>query len=272
MRKAFSELLQFFLNHLSRYPTATTINYGWSFGSLLGLCLIMQIITGLMLSAFYLPSVELAFFSVERIMRDVENGWLLRYMHSNGASFYFILIYLHIFKAILIKSYRGSSIKLWVWYSGVLIFLLSMATAFVGYVLPWGQMSFWAATVITNIFTAIPYIGEPLAYTIWGGYGVSQNTLNRFYTLHFVLPFIICFVVVIHLTLLHAEGSTTVFGVFDSKDLTRFYPYFFYKDLFSYLVFLFIYFFFVFFYPNFFSHPDNYIKANPMVTPSHIVP
>lgn len=265
-------IIKTIVNHLVTYPTNTTLNYGWSFGSLLGLCLIMQIITGLLLSMFYLPDVEMAFYSVERIMRDVNGGWLIRYMHSNGASFFFILLYLHMFKAILIKSYGGSTIKLWVWYTGVIIFVLSMATAFMGYVLPWGQMSFWAATVITNLFTALPYVGEAIAYTLWGGFSVSNNTLNRFFTLHFVLPFVICIVVFIHLALLHAEGSTSIFGVVDSQDLINFYPYFFYKDLFSYLVFLFVYFFVVFFYPNLLSHPDNYIKANPLVTPKHIVP
>jgi ubiquinol-cytochrome c reductase cytochrome b subunit len=193
-------------------------------------------------------------------------------MHSNGASFFFILLYLHMFKAVLVKSYSGSTIKLLLWYSGVIIFILSMATAFMGYVLPWGQMSFWAATVITNLFTAIPSVGDLIAYTLWGGFSVSNNTLNRFYTLHFVLPFIICFLVVIHLILLHAEGSTNILGVRDSQDLTNFYPYFFYKDLFAYLVFLWAYFFIVCFYPNVLSHPDNYIKANPLVTPTHIVP
>jgi len=192
-------LANFIMNHLGTYPTNTTLNYGWSFGSLLGLCLLMQIITGLILSMFYIPNVELAFYSVERIMRDIENGWLLRYMHSNGASFFFILLYLHMFKAILIKSYGGSTIKLWLWYSGVAIFFLSIATAFMGYVLPWGQMSFWAATVITNLFTAVPIIGNSIAYTLWGGFSVSNNTLNRFYTLHFILPFAICFLVFIYL-------------------------------------------------------------------------
>ena len=259
---------------MGTYPTLTSINYGWSFGSLLGLCLFMQIVTGLVLSMFYIPSVELAFYSVERIMRDVSGGWLIRYMHSNGASFFFILLYLHMFKAIMIKSYVGSTVKLWLWYSGVVIFVLSMATAFMGYVLPWGQMSFWAATVITNIFSVIPYVGESIAYSMWGGYSVSGNTLNRFYTLHFLLPFIICLVVVVHLALLHAEGSTSWIGNLSPRDqdLTNFYPYFFLKDLFSYLVFLTIYFFVVFFYPNLMSHPDNYIKANPLVTPTHIVP
>ena len=272
MRFKEKPIVKTIINHLSTYPTVSSINYGWSIGSTLGMCLLMQIITGLLLSMFYIPNIELAFYSVERIMRDIPNGWLLRYMHSNGASFFFILLYLHMFKAILIKSYGGSTIKLFLWYSGVVIFLLSMATAFMGYVLPWGQMSFWAATVITNLFTAIPYIGSNIAFTLWGGFSVSNNTLNRFYTLHFVLPFLICFVVVIHLVLLHAEGSTSILGIQDSKDLINFYPYFFYKDLFSFFIFLFFYFLVVFFYPNLLSHPDNYIKANPLVTPTHIVP
>jgi len=250
MRLKLEKLLQVIINHLGMYPTSTSLNYGWSFGSLLGLCLLMQIITGLLLSMFYIPNIELAFYSVERIMRDVEGGWLIRYMHSNGASFFFILLYLHIFKAILIKSYASSTIKLWVWYTGVIIFILSMATAFMGYVLPWGQMSFWAATVITNLFTVIPYIGKPIAYLLWGGFAVGGNTLNRFFTLHFVLPFVICVVVVLHIALLHLEGSTSIYGSTGIDDWTPFYPYFFYKDLFSYLVFLFIYFFVVFFYPN----------------------
>jgi len=191
---------------------------------------------------FYIPDIELAFNSVERIMRDVENGWLLRYMHSNGASFFFILIYLHVLRGIYIKSYVVSIFKLFVWYSGVIIFILSMAVAFMGYVLPWGQMSYWAATVITNLFTVIPIIGEKISYILWGSFSVSSNTLNRFYTIHFLLPFLIAILAVFHIILLHFDGSTNLFGIHYIKDYIMFNSYFVIKDIFSYLVYLLFFF------------------------------
>lgn len=263
-------LLGFFDSHIIHYPTPVNLNYAWSFGALAGICLLIQILTGLFLGMHYTPHIDLAFSSVEHIMRDVNNGWLIRYMHANGASFFFIVVYSHIFRGLYYGSYMHPRQLLWC--SGVLIFILMMATAFMGYVLPWGQMSFWGATVITSLFTALPIVGLPIVEWLWGGFTVGNATLNRFFSLHFFLPFIIAGLSLVHLALLHKDGSNNPLGVDSSTYKVPFYPYFFIKDLFAFFIFLFAFFLFVFYYPNAMGHPDNYIPADPMVTPAHIVP
>lgn len=218
----------------------------------------------------YTSHVDFAFNSVEHIMRDINCGWLLRYTHANGASMFFIIIYCHIFRGLYFGSYiypRGI-----LWCSGVIIFLLMMATAFMGYVLPWGQMSFWGATVITNLFSAIPYIGFSIVEWLWGGFSVDNATLNRFFSLHYTLPFVIAGMTIVHLTLLHQEGSNNPLGTNQSSDYISFYPYFYVKDLFGFLIFIVFFSIIIFFYPNVLGHSDNYILANPLVTPPHIVP
>ena len=256
--------------HLIHYPSPINLTYAWSFGSLAGICLVIQILTGLFLGMHYTPHVDLAFSSVEHIMRDVNNGWLIRYMHANGASFFFIVVYCHIFRGLYYGSYIHPRQLLWC--SGVVIFILMMATAFMGYVLPWGQMSFWGATVITSLFTAIPFVGQTIVEWLWGGFTVDNPTLNRFFSLHFCLPFIIAGLTIIHLALLHKDGSNNPLGVDSSMDKIPFYPYYFVKDLFSFFVFLFVFLIFVFYYPNALGHPDNYMQANCLQTPPHIVP
>jgi ubiquinol-cytochrome c reductase cytochrome b subunit len=263
-------LLSFVDNHLIHYPTPINLNYAWSFGLIAGLCLIIQILTGIFLAMHYTPHIDLAFSSVEHIMRDVNNGWLIRYMHANGASMFFIVVYCHIFRGLYYGSYMAPRQLLWC--SGVIIFILMMATAFMGYVLPWGQMSFWGATVITNLFSAIPYIGKPFTQWLWGGFTVSNATLNRFFSLHFFLPFVIAALSVVHLALLHRDGSNNPLGIDSNVDKIPFYPYFFIKDLFSFFLFLFFFCIFLFYFPNALGHPDNYIPADPMQTPAHIVP
>jgi len=218
----------------------------------------------------YTTHVDFAFNSVEHIMRDVNNGWLIRYIHANGASFFFIVVYCHIFRGLYFGSYIAPRSLLWC--SGVVIFLAMMATAFMGYVLPWGQMSFWGATVITNLFSAIPYIGSSIVEWLWGGFSVDNATLNRFFSLHYLLPFVIAGITLLHLTLLHQEGSNNPLGINSSVDFISFYPYFYVKDLFAFLIFLLSFSFVVFFFPNVLGHSDNYIPANPLVTPPHIVP
>ena len=218
----------------------------------------------------YTPHVDLAFNSVEHIMRDVNNGWLLRYLHANGASMFFIVVYSHIFRGLYFGSYMYPRGKLWS--SGVIIFLLMMATGFMGYVLPWGQMSFWGATVITNLFSAIPLIGGSIVEWLWGGFSVDNATLNRFFSLHYLMPFVIAGLTIVHLSLLHNNGSNNPLGINTNVDTVPFYPYFYVKDLFAFLLFIALFSFFVFFYPNALGHADNYIPANPLVTPPHIVP
>jgi quinol-cytochrome oxidoreductase complex cytochrome b subunit len=256
--------------HLIKYPTPINFNYFWSFGSLAGVFLVIQLLTGIFLAMHYTPHVAHAFLSVEHIMRDVNYGWLIRYMHSNGASFFFIMVYAHMMRALYYSSYRYPYQN--VWRLGVLIFVLMMATAFMGYVLPWGQMSFWGATVITNLFTAIPFVGESIAVWLWGGYSVDNATLNRFFSLHYLLPFLIIGVVFLHLLVLHTVGSGQPLQVNDTTEFIPFYPYYFYKDLVSFFCVMFIYMYFVGYLPNYLGHPDNYIEANPLSTPSHIVP
>lgn len=263
-------LLAFIDSHIINYPTPINLNYMWSFGSTAGICLVIQIITGIFLAMHYTPHIDYAFLSVEHIMTDVNNGWLIRYAHANGASMFFIVVYCHIFRGLYYGSYiypRGM-----LWASGVVIFLLMMATAFMGYVLPWGQMSFWGATVITNLFSAIPFVGQSIVEWLWGGFSVSNATLNRFFSLHYLMPFVIAGVVLLHLTLLHKDGSNNPLGINTSVDYVSFYPYYYVKDLFAFFVFASVFTFFVFFYPNALGHPDNYIPANPLVTPPHIVP
>jgi ubiquinol-cytochrome c reductase cytochrome b subunit len=257
-------------NHLIDYPTPINFNYFFGFGLLAGLMLAIQILTGIFLAMHYTPHIDLAFNSVEHIMRDVNNGWLLRYMHANGASFFFIVVYIHIFRGLYYGSYITP--REYLWCSGVIIFILMMATAFMGYVLPWGQMSFWGATVITNLFSAIPFIGKNIVDWLWGGFAVDNPTLNRFFSLHFTLPFVILGAVLIHLTLLHEIGSNNPLGVTLKVENVSFYPYFYVKDLFGFIVLLFVFLIFIFYYPNSLGHPDNYIEANPMKTPLHIVP
>nr|AXC44119.1 apocytochrome b [Plasmopara viticola] len=257
-------------NHLIDYPTPINLNYFYGFGLLAGIMLVVQILTGIFLAMHYTPHIDLAFNSVEHIMRDVNNGWLIRYIHANGASFFFIVVYIHIFRGLYYGSYITPREALWC--SGVIIFILMMATAFMGYVLPWGQMSFWAATVITNLFSAIPLIGKEVVDWLWGGFAVDNPTLNRFFSLHFTFPFVIVGAVLIHLILLHEVGSNNPLGITLKTENIPFYPYFYTKDLFGLIVLFLIFFIFIFYYPNTLGHPDNYIEANPMKTPLHIVP
>ena len=254
------------------FPTPKNFNYFWNFGAIAMFMLVLMIATGIFLAMNYNPSTAGAFNSVERIMRDVNFGWLIRYVHANGASFFFIAAYIHIFRGLYYGSYKNPRELLWI--LGVIIFLLMMATAFMGYVLPWGQMSFWGATVITNLFSAIPVVGDSIVTLLWGGFSVDNPTLNRFFALHFLLPFVIFAVVFIHVWALHVTGSNNPTGVeVKSKDDTvTFHPYYTTKDLFGLTVFLIVFFAFVFFMPNALGHPDNYTPANPMVTPPHIVP
>lgn len=262
--------LSFIDSHIINYPTPINLNYMWSFGSAAGICLVIQIVTGIFLAMHYTPHVDYAFNSVEHIMRDVNNGWLIRYLHANGASMFFIVVYSHIFRGLYYGSYmypRGT-----LWASGVVIFLLMMATGFMGYVLPWGQMSFWGATVITNLFSAIPVVGPSIVEWLWGGFSVDNATLNRFFSLHYLMPFIIAGVTLVHLSLLHKEGSNNPLGINTNLETIPFYPYFYVKDLLFFFIFLSVFSFFLFFYPNALGHPDNYIPANPLVTPPHIVP
>ena len=254
------------------FQVPRNLNYFWSFGGILAICLILLIITGLTLGMHYKPDAEKAFVSVEHIMRDVNYGWMLRYMHMNLASFFFIAVYLHIFRAMYFGSYKDPRQVMWL--IGIIIFFLMTATAFLGYTLPWGQMSLWGATVITNLFSAIPIVGEPIVQWLWGGYSVDDPTINRFYVLHWLLAFVIVGIVVIHVIALHIVGSNNPSGIEpkDTRDTVSFHPYTTAKDFVGMLVFFTIFAAFVFFMPNILGHPDNYIPANPMVTPAHIVP
>jgi quinol-cytochrome oxidoreductase complex cytochrome b subunit len=262
-----------FLHHeLHEYPTPRNLSYWWNFGSLAGIVLVIMIVTGIVLAMHYTPHTAFAFESVERIMRDVNWGWMIRYIHMNGASFFFIVVYIHMFRGLYYGSYKAPRELLWI--LGVVILLLMMATAFMGYVLPWGQMSFWGATVITNLFSAIPLVGESVVTWLWGGFSVDNPTLNRFFSLHYLLPFVLVGVVVLHLAALHRFGSGNPLGI-DTKgpqDSIPFHPYYTAKDSFGLGVFLVIFAAVVFFAPNLFGEPDNYIPANPLVTPPHIVP
>lgn len=251
-------------------PQPANISYLWNFGSLLGLCLVIQILTGIFLAMHYSPNVDLAFASVEHIMRDVNYGWAVRYAHANTASFFFICVYLHIARGLYYGSFRSPRTLLWS--IGVIIFILMMATAFLGYVLPYGQMSLWGATVITNLLSAIPWIGQSLVEFIWGGFSVSNATLNRFFSLHYLLPFVLAALVVMHLIALHTHGSNNPLGITGNLDRIPFHPYFTFKDLVTVFFFILALSFFIFYAPNVLGHPDNYIMANPMQTPVSIVP
>ena len=255
------------------YPVPRNLNYFWTFGGILMLMLVSQILTGVILAMHYTPHATLAFTSVEGIMRDVEYGWLMRYMHANGASMFFIAVYIHIFRGLYYGSYKAPREVLWI--LGVIIFLLMMATAFMGYVLPWGQMSFWGATVITNLFSAFPIVGETIVTFLWGGYSVDNPTLTRFFSLHFLLPFMIFGVVILHVWALHVTGQNNPTGVevkAVAKDTIPFTPYATIKDAFALVLFFAFFAYFLFFIPNYLGHADNYIPANPAVTPAHIVP
>jgi len=256
--------------HLIDYPTPSNISYWWGFGSLAGLCLVIQMITGVLLAQHYTPHVDLAFHSVEHIMRDVRGGWLLRYMHANGASMFFMVVYLHIFRGLYYGSYISP--REFVWCLGVVIFLLMIVTAFIGYVLPWGQMSFWGATVITSLASAIPIVGDTIVTWLWGGFSVDNATLTRFFSLHYLFPFIIAGASLIHLAALHQYGSNNPLGIHSSVDKIAFYPYIYVKDLVGWVAFAIFFSLWLFYAPNVLGHPDNYIPANPMSTPAHIVP
>ncbi len=254
------------------YPTPKNLSYMWNFGSLAGFVLVTMILTGIFLVMNYTPHTDMAFDSVERIMRDVNYGWLIRYIHMNGASMFFICVFIHIFRGLYYGSYKAPREVLW--WIGILILLAMMATAFMGYVLPWGQMSFWGATVITNLFSAFPIIGDPLVTWLWGGFSVDNPTLNRFFSLHYLMPFVILGLVVLHVWALHSVRSNNPTGVEikTPQDSIPFHPYYTIKDLFGLGVFLIFFCAFVFFAPDYLGHPDNYIPANPLVTPPHIVP
>lgn len=257
-------------SHALAYPTPTNIHYAWNFGFLAFICLIIQILTGIFLAMHYTSNVNLAFISVEHIMRNVNFGWLLRYVHANGASMFFIVVYIHIFRGLYFGSYIKP--KQWVWVIGIIIFLLMIITAFIGYVLPWGQMSLWGATVITNLVSAVPKIGNYIVTWLWGGFSVDNATLNRFFSLHYLLPFVIVAASLIHIILLHQDGSNNPLGIESLNDKINLYPYFIIKDFLGLTIFLMIFATFVYFFPNILGHSDNYIEANPMVTPTHIVP
>lgn len=251
-------------------PSPANISYFWGFGSLLGLCLIIQMATGIFLAMHYTAQMDLAFNSVEHIMRDVNYGWVVRYAHSNGASMFFICVFLHIGRGIYYGSYTKPREMLWS--VGVIILIAMMATGFIGYVLPYSQLSFWGATVITNLISAIPYIGQDVVEWVWGGYSVSNATLNRFYSFHYLLPFILAALAVVHIIALHTDGSNNPLGVESDIDKVPFHPYYTIKDIFGYSIFGITFVYLIYFAPNMLGHPDSYIPANPLVTPSHIQP
>ena len=265
-----NKILYFLYHTIFSYPAPTTLNYWWNMGSLALLCLLVQIITGIFLAMHYIPSAEEAFNSVEHIMRDVNQGWLIRYIHANGASMFFLVVYLHLFRGLFHGSYYHPRELLWI--VGVIILLIMILTAFMGYVLPWGQMSFWAATVITTLVSAIPYVGQNIVYWLWGGFSVDHATLNRFFSLHYLFPFVLLGLVMLHVLLLHEAKSNNPNVSIVSLDHIPMSPYYTIKDIFGIIIFFFIFSYFVFFQPNYLGHPDNYIEANPMVTPTHIVP
>ena len=266
---AKNPLLQTISNHVLYYPTPVNFSYAYSFGSLVGIFFALQILTGVFLAMHYTAHTDLAFASVVHIMTDVKNGSLIRYMHANGASMVFILIYIHIGRGLYFRSYIQNRRHLW--WSGIIIFLLMMATAFIGYVLPWGQMSFWGATVITSLVTAVPFVGESIAYWVWGGFSVSNATLTRFFSIHYLLPFLITGIIFVHLILLHTVTSTNPAQV-ASPDKLPFHPYFTFKDIFALTGAMLFFLLLIHFYPNILGHSDNFIPANPLVTPPHIVP
>ena len=261
-----------FLKHLGEYRAPKNLSYLWNLGSIAGIALVIQIVTGIFLAMHYTPHVDYAFDSVEKIMRNVNYGWLIRYIHAVGASMFFVAVYLHMFRSLYYGSYKYPRELLW--HIGLIIFIVMMATAFMGYVLPWGQMSYWGATVITNLFSAVPVVGEKIVRWLWGGFSVANPTLNRFFSLHYLLPFVIVGLVMLHLVALHMHGSNNPKGVDvkSDKDTIPFHPYYTVKDFVGFGVYFLIFAYFIFYAPNSLGHPDNYIKANPLVTPLHIVP
>ncbi len=265
-------IVGFVYSDFLNYPTPRNLNYWWAYGGILTFMLVAQIVTGVVLAMHYTPTATAAFDSVEHIMRDVNYGWLLRYLHANGGSMFFLAVYIHMFRGLYYGSYKDPREVLWI--LGVIIYLLMMATAFMGYVLPWGQMSFWAATVITNLFTAIPLVGKSITQWLWGGYAVDNPTLVRFFSLHYLLPFMIFGVVILHIWALHVPGNNNPAGidVKSDKDTLPFHPYMTVKDNFALVCFLILFAWLVFYIPNYLGHSDNYIPANPLQTPPHIVP
>jgi len=267
-------IVRFGADYLS-LPTPKNLNYWYTFGGILTVCLMIQIITGIILAMHYTPNTALAFASVERIMRDVNGGWLIRFVHANGASMFFMAVYIHMLRGLYYGSYKAPREMIWI--LGCVIFFLMIATAFLGYVLPWGQMSYWGAEVITNLIGAIPLIGEPILIWLRGGPGIDNATLNRFFSLHYLLPFVIFGVVVLHLWALHTSGQNNPVGILipkdrEKKDMIPFHPYYTVKDGFALILFLMLFSLFVFFMPDSLGHADNYIPANPLQTPAHIVP
>ncbi|MDP8996003.1 MAG: cytochrome b/b6 [Pseudomonadota bacterium] len=254
------------------FPTPKNLNYWWTFGGILAIMLVVQIVTGIVLVMHYTPQVDMAFGSVEHIMRDVNYGWLMRYLHMNGASMFFIAVYIHMFRGMYYGSYKAPREVLWM--IGVIIYLVMMATAFMGYVLPWGQMSFWGAKVITNLFSAIPFVGPSITTWLWGGYSVDNPTLNRFFSLHYLLPFVLAGIVILHIWALHVPGNNNPTGISvkSDKDTVPFHPYYTIKDGFAIVAFLVVYALFVFYAPNSMGDPVNYVPANPLATPAHIKP
>lgn len=249
-------------------PSPASISYMWNFGSLLGLCLVIQIATGIFLAMHYCADVSLAFSSVAHITRDVNYGFVLKYLHANGASAFFLCVYVHIARGL----YYGSYLRTPLWFSGVIIFLIMMLTAFIGYVLPWGQMSFWGATVITNFLSAIPYIGTEIVQWVWGGFSVSNSTLNRFFSLHYLFPFILAGLILVHLVFLHTTGSNSPIGLNPNSDKVPFHVYFTTKDIYGFIIIGILLSSLVFYAPNILGDPENFINANPLVTPVHIMP
>lgn len=255
-------------NSLNDLPTPSNINSLWNFGSLLGLCLLTQLITGIFLAIHYTPNIDLAFNRIIHIYRDINNGWIIKNLHANGASIFFICIYIHIGRGIYFGSFNFKN----TWITGTLILLLTIATAFLGYVLPWGQISFWGATVITNLLSAVPYLGEFLVQWLWGGFSINNATLTRFFTIHFILPFIIIIIVIIHLIFLHQTGSNNPLGVNRNLDKVPFQPYFILKDIIGFIIIYIIFIYIILINPNILGDPDNFSPANPIITPPHIKP
>jgi ubiquinol-cytochrome c reductase cytochrome b subunit len=256
---------------LFEYPSPINLSYAWNFGSMALIILLLQIVTGILLAMYYVPHAELAFNSIEYIMREVNSGYLLRFLHSNGATMFFLVVYLHILRGL----YYGSFLypRQLLWSLGLLIKLLMIITAFLGYVLPWGQMSFWAATVITNLVSVVPYIGEQILWWLWGSFNVDHATLKKFFSFHYLFPFIILFLSFLHIISLHQNGSNNPLGIDIPLNSTiKFSPYYIIKDYFGFIIFLIPYLYLVLYIPDYAGHPDNYIAANPMVTPAHIVP
>jgi len=261
-----NSILSIFNNYLYDSFLPINISYLYNFGSILGIILIIQIISGIFLAMYYIPNINMAFNSIEYIMREVNYGWFIRYLHLNSAAFFFLAVYLHMLRGLLYGSFN----KKLTWIIGVILFLLMIITAFIGYSLVYGQMSYWAIVVITNLLTSIPYIGDDLVYLIWGGFSVSNATLNRFYSFHYLLPFIIVAFTIIHLIVLHEVGGSNPIGI--NRNTINFNPYFSIQDILGFILIITFLLFMVFFYPNYLNHSDNYIEANPFITPSHIVP